>query len=71
MLSPNLNIDFMGGRRIALGVSAVVIFFALGSLFTRGLNFGLDFTGGTLVEVVYSQAVEQGKARSLSFQPAH
>lgn len=54
MLSPNLNIDFMGGRRIALACSAVVIVFCLGSLATRGLNFGLDFTGGDLLEISYA-----------------
>ena len=44
----------MGGRRIALIFSAVVISFSLGSLVTRGLNFGLDFTGGDLLELSYA-----------------
>jgi len=49
-----LNIDFMGARRIALAVSAVVISCSLVSLVARGLNFGLDFTGGYLLELTYA-----------------
>lgn len=52
------NFDFMGKRNIALTVSAILLIIALGSLFTRGLNFGLDFSGGTLIELGYSQSVE-------------
>ncbi|MED5535459.1 MAG: protein translocase subunit SecF [Pseudomonadota bacterium] len=44
----------MGGRRIALMFSAIIISFSLGSLVTRGLNFGLDFTGGDLLELSYA-----------------
>ena len=49
-----LNFDFMGARRIALTVSAVVLALSMGSLLTRGLNFGLDFTGGDLLELTYA-----------------
>ena len=48
-----LNIDFMGVRRIALAASAVVLVLSMGSVLTRGLNFGLDFTGGDLLELSY------------------
>ena len=48
-----LNIDFMGARRIALAASAVVLVLSMGSVLTRGLNFGLDFTGGDLLELSY------------------
>ncbi|KRT55985.1 protein translocase subunit SecF [endosymbiont of Ridgeia piscesae] len=50
--------DFMGGRKLASGLSAAVILVALVSVFARGLNLGIDFTGGTLVEVGYAQPVE-------------
>ena len=64
MLSPNLNINFMGARRIALIFSAVAIVFSLGSLITRGLNFGLDFSGGYLLEMSYSSEVDLADIRS-------
>ena len=51
------HVDFMSKRTYALIFSGVMIVIALGSLFARGLNFGIDFTGGTLVEVGFSQDV--------------
>lgn len=46
-----LQVDFMGKRLIAMVFSAVLLTVSLGSLFFQGLNLGLDFTGGSLVEV--------------------
>ncbi|MDD9893101.1 MAG: protein translocase subunit SecF, partial [Gammaproteobacteria bacterium] len=57
-LNKDTHIDFMGKRKLAVVVSFVLIFISIGSLATRGLNFGIDFTGGTLVEVGYSENVE-------------
>ena len=53
MNTGNFNIDFMGARRVAVAFSAVVIAASLVSLVARGLNFGLDFTGGDLLELTY------------------
>jgi preprotein translocase subunit SecF len=58
------NIDFLGQRRIAAVFSAVLIAASLLSLAIRGLNFGIDFTGGTLVEVGYVEPVELETVRS-------
>jgi len=52
------NIDFLGKRRITIVISLVLILISVALLATRGLNFGIDFTGGTLVEVGYPEAVE-------------
>jgi preprotein translocase subunit SecF len=49
-------IDFMGKRKIAVALSAFLLIASIGSLAFNGLQLGLDFTGGTLVEVEYAQA---------------
>lgn len=64
MLNPSININFMGARRIALIFSALVIVLSLGSLITRGLNFGLDFSGGYLLEMSYASEVDLADVRS-------
>nr|WP_092569225.1 protein translocase subunit SecF [Aidingimonas halophila] len=48
--------DFMGKRRLAFITSAILLIIAIGALATQQLNLGLDFTGGTLVEVKYEEA---------------
>ncbi|MEA3253198.1 MAG: protein translocase subunit SecF [Pseudomonadota bacterium] len=48
--------DFMGKRRLAFIVSGVLLLVSLLSLLFQQLNLGLDFTGGTLVEVRYATA---------------
>lgn len=57
-LNRKTNIDFMSQRKPALIVSTVLIIAAITSLAVKGLNFGLDFTGGTLIEVGYPSAPE-------------
>ncbi|MDJ0863339.1 MAG: protein translocase subunit SecF [Gammaproteobacteria bacterium] len=52
------HFDFMGKRRLALFLSGTLIIVAFVSLFTRVLNFGIDFTGGTLIEVGYAEPVD-------------
>lgn len=59
------ELNFMGRRRIALAFSIVLMLISLGSLFTKGLNYGIDFTGGTLVEVGYSQAADLNQIRQI------
>ena len=55
--------DFMSKRKLAMAFSTLLIIVSIGSFFTRGLNFGLDFTGGTLIEVGYPQAVDLNPVR--------
>lgn len=57
-LIKELNIDFIGKRRIAVVVAGVVMVLCLLSMLLRGFNFGLDFTGGTVIEVGYEHPAE-------------
>ncbi|MFI8481661.1 protein translocase subunit SecF [Pseudomonas sp. NPDC078700] len=51
----NRTINFMGVRNIAFAVTVFLTLLALGSWAFKGLNFGLDFTGGTQIELSYEQ----------------
>ncbi len=64
LLKKDLKIDFMARRKIALTISALLVLLSLGSLFTKGLNLGIDFTGGTLVEIGYQQAADLNVIRT-------
>ncbi len=57
------NIDFLGARKISIVISVLLLVATVILLMTRGLNFGLDFTGGTLVEITYDKPVEIASVR--------
>ncbi len=56
-------INFMGVRRLAFTVTLIMTLVSLGCLAVKGLNYGLDFTGGTLIELNYEQAADLNKIR--------
>jgi len=56
-------IDFMGLRKLATVLSTCLVVVAIGLLAFKGLNFGLDFTGGTLIEVIYEEPVALPEVR--------
>ena len=57
------DIPFMRHALIFNVISLVTFLIAVGSLATRGLNLGVDFTGGTVMEVAYAEAADLGKIR--------
>ena len=57
------TINFMGRRKLAMLFSLALLVLSVGSLATKQLNWGLDFTGGTLVEGHYSDTADLGAIR--------
>ena len=53
----NLNIDFLGKKKIAYAISTVLVVLSLISLFTKGLNQGIDFVGGRTYQVRFDKPV--------------
>ena len=49
------NIDFLAWRKIAIIFSSIFLVVSIGSVIFKELNWGLDFTGGTLVELSYPE----------------
>lgn len=56
-------INFMGIRHVAFALTVLLTLASLASLAIKGLNFGLDFTGGTLIELSYEQPAQLDKVR--------
>jgi preprotein translocase subunit SecF len=63
-MAKELNFDFMKLRNVAMMFSAVLLIISIASLATKGLSLGLDFTGGTLLEVAYQQPADIQSIRS-------
>ncbi|OIR15506.1 protein-export membrane protein SecF [mine drainage metagenome] len=57
------DIPFMSYGRYTTTISLVTFLFAVFFLATKGLNFGVDFTGGTVLEVHYAQSADLDKVR--------
>src|SRR5262245_57116585 len=63
-LSRTPNFNFVKYRRVAVVTSATLSLLAIISIFYPGLNYGLDFTGGILVEARYPAAPELDRIRA-------
>ncbi len=64
ILNKTTQIDFMGPRRTAVAISVVMILACIVSLAVYRLNFGVDFTGGVLVQVTYPDSVDIATVRA-------
>jgi preprotein translocase subunit SecF len=59
------NINFVGHRKIAAVFSGILILTSIILMFVNGLNFGVDFTGGTIVELRYDAPVNLEEVRNI------
>lgn len=64
LFKQNSNIDFMGARKWTAILSIALFAFSLISLMTYGLKWGLDFTGGTQIEIAYAQPASLEQIRT-------
>ena len=61
----NLNFDFMKHRRLALSISLALVIISIILLLTRGLNLGIDFTGGNVIQVEFENRPDITKVRGV------
>lgn len=64
IFNPNSNIHFLGLRKYTISIAILLVVGSLALIFTRGLNYGLDFTGGVVVEVSYQQSMDIADVRA-------
>ncbi len=76
LIKDKTSIDFLspGRRKVALAISALLVIVSFASLYERGLEFGIDFTGGVLLEVGYDQPADleaiRGNLAAAGFEDA-
>ncbi len=64
LIKPDIDINFVGKRKFALGISLVLILIGLASLVVKGgPNYGIDFAGGTLVQVRFTQTTDASEIK--------
>lgn len=59
------NFDLMGKKNLAAGLSILMVLLSLGAFLTKGISYGIDFKGGTLIQVQFPQEPDLAKLRSL------
>ena len=65
LIKHNTNIEFLKFKKATLIMSIAICFFSIFSLFLNGLNFGIDFKGGTLIEVSSDNNINISNVRSV------
>ncbi len=63
LIPDHTKIDFIASRYIGFAVTAIMIIGSIFLLATKGLNYGIDFTGGTLVEIATKETPDLAKLR--------
>lgn len=62
IIKPNTNFDFMGTKYVWLTISGILVLASIVLLLTRGLNFGIDFTGGIEMQVSFTDHTVDSQA---------
>lgn len=64
LIRPGTKFDFVGYRMVGIGLSLVLIVIGLGSILIKGPNYGIDFSGGTLIHLRFTKPITIGDLRS-------
>lgn len=59
----NANVNFLGMRKFSVGIAILLMVASIGLIAVKGLNYGLDFTGGVSLVMDYDNAVQVGEVR--------
>jgi preprotein translocase subunit SecF len=65
IFNPHSNIHFLGLRKYTVTLAVLLVIASLVLIFTKGLNYGLDFNGGVSAQVAYQQPVDIGQVREV------
>ncbi len=71
LFNPNSNVDFMGARKWTAALSVLIFIVSISALLINGLNWGLDFTGGTQIEVTYPGPAHLEEIRQSLYQAGY
>ena len=63
IIKSNTNINFMRIKKLTLCISSILFFLSLSLIFIKGLNLGIDFTGGSLIEVRFKENIDLNNLR--------
>lgn len=63
IIKSNINLDFVGKRKIAYTFSGILILLSILSLVARGPQYGIDFAGGSIIQVKFAAPVPIDKIR--------
>ena len=67
IIRPDINLDFVGKRNLAFMISGTLMLMGLVSLVVNGgPTYGIDFAGGTLVQIKFSETTDAAKSRTVS-----
>ncbi len=63
LIRPGINLDFIGKRRIAFFLSAALVLLGLGAFVLKGPKYGVDFAGGSVIQVRFAGTIDIAKVR--------